>query len=65
MAALDFAGSTGDPEDGQESRAGAPAFFSRNIGSLSRALSKVAEVRVTEEERGAATLQTVVYRLGQ
>jgi hypothetical protein len=55
MAALDF-GAGGTP---------GPKLFSANIASLSRALAQVAEVRVTEEEKGAATLQTVVYRLGQ
>ena len=42
---------------------GAPAFFSGNIASLSRVLSNVAEVRVTEEQKGMATLQTVLYRM--
>jgi hypothetical protein len=42
-----------------------PSFFSRNIASLSRALSKVGEIHVTQEERGAATIQRVVYRLEQ
>ena len=42
---------------------GAPAFFSGNIASLSRVLSNVAEVRVTEEQRGMTTFQTVLYRI--
>ncbi len=55
MRALDFG----------TARGGAPAFFSGNVGSLSRVLSPIDEVRLTEEERGPQTLQTVVYRLGQ
>jgi len=55
MRALDF---------GSAGRA-APAFFSGNLASLSRVLSAIEEVRLTEEEREAQTLQTVVYRLGQ
>ena len=42
-----------------------PNFFSGNIASLSRVLSKIGEIRVTQEERGAATIQRVVYRLTQ
>jgi hypothetical protein len=61
MTALDFGTSHGKAEgDGPPD---APAFFSGNIGSLGRVLSSVAEVRVTEEERGAVVLQTVVYRM--
>src|ERR1019366_5009419 len=45
MAALDFPASAASGD-------GAPAFFSGNIGSLSRVLSTVAEVRVTEEQKG-------------
>jgi hypothetical protein len=52
MVALDF------PASGT-----APAFFSGNIASLSRVLSSVAEVRVTEEQKGMATFQTVLYRI--
>jgi hypothetical protein len=52
MAALDFPTS-----------ATAPAFFSENIASLSRVLSSVAEVRVTEEQRGTTTFQTVLYQI--
>jgi hypothetical protein len=65
MAALDFSSPAGSPEFGQESRAGEPAFFSGNIGSLSRVLARVAEVRVMEEERGNATVQTVLYQMGK
>ena len=57
MGALDFTASAGNGESG------APAFFSGNIASLSRALSSVAEVRVTEEQRATATVQTVIYRI--
>jgi hypothetical protein len=57
MTALDFNSSAGNET--------APAFFSGNIGSLSRVLSNVAEVRVTEEEKGDITLQTVLYRMRQ
>jgi hypothetical protein len=52
MAALDF-----------PAPATAPAFFSGNIASLSSVLSSVAEVRVTEEQKGMATFQTVLYRI--
>jgi hypothetical protein len=57
MKALDFNASA---EDGA-----AHTFFSGNIGSLSRVLSKVAEVRVTEEERGNIMSQTVLYQMRQ
>jgi len=56
MTALDFTSPV--PSDN-----GAPAFFSGNIASLSRALSNVIEIRVTEEERNDATRQTVVYQM--
>jgi hypothetical protein len=59
MTALDFV----RPEGVGFGLGGGPAFFSGNMASLSRVLSQVAEVRVTEEERGAGTVQTVVYRL--
>jgi hypothetical protein len=52
MAALDF-----------PAPATAPTFFSGNIASLSRVLTSVSEVRVTEEQRGMATFQTVLYRI--
>jgi hypothetical protein len=61
MAALDFTSPAGR-EDGSE---GAPAFFSGNMASVSRVLSKIAEIRVTEEERNSITVQTVVYRMAQ
>jgi hypothetical protein len=66
MAALDFTSSAGSMGFGRvDSPGGTPAFFTGNIGSLSHVLSEVAEVRVSEEERGPATVQTVVYQLGQ
>jgi hypothetical protein len=52
MAALDF-----------PAPASAPAFFSGNIASLSRVLAMVSEMRVTEEQRGRATVQTVRYQI--
>ncbi|HLK69451.1 MAG TPA: hypothetical protein VKU19_38735 [Bryobacteraceae bacterium] len=54
MRALDF----GSPANG-------PTFFSGNIGSLSRVLLPIDEVKFTEEDRGVSTAQTVVYRLVQ
>jgi hypothetical protein len=57
VTALDFGAGMGSSRG--------PNFFAGNIASLSRTLAKVAEIRVTEEERGAVTMQTVVYRLGQ
>jgi hypothetical protein len=65
MTALDFAsaGRFGFQPGGLSGRA--PAFFSDNIGSLSRVLSKLTEIRMTDEERGSSTVQTVVYQMGQ
>lgn len=63
MTALDFGGSHGKAEE--DGPPDAPPFFSGNIGSLSRVLSSVAEIRVTEEQRGSIVLQTVVYRMAQ
>jgi hypothetical protein len=57
MTALDFSSSAQNDS--------APAFFSRNIGSLSRVFSNLAEVRVTEEENGEITRQTVLYQMRQ
>ena len=54
MAALDFTSS-----------GSAPTFFSGNIASLSRVFSRVTEIRVTEEERGATMVQTVLYQMAQ
>jgi hypothetical protein len=55
MSALDFNSSAGNDA--------APTFFSGNIGSLSRVLANVAEVRVTEEQKGHITVQTVWYQM--
>jgi hypothetical protein len=63
MKALDFSAPTGYPGFPQaEPAERAPAFFSGNIASLSQVLSRVTEIRVTEEERASVTVQTVVYR---
>jgi hypothetical protein len=55
MSALDFTGFARTD--------GAPTFFSRNMESLSAVLSRLAELRVTEENRGTTTVQSVVYQL--
>jgi hypothetical protein len=66
MTALDFTSPTGNAGFGLAYRRdGTPAFFSGNIAGLSRILSGVAEVRVTEQERGAVTVQTVLYQMAQ
>jgi hypothetical protein len=57
MTALDFTSSPGFDN--------APRFFSANIASLSRVLSGIAEIRVTQEERGNLTMQTVLYQMAQ
>jgi hypothetical protein len=59
MTALDFAGSA------RNERGGAPSFFTGNIASLSEVFSDLVEMRVTEEERGLATVQTVVYQMAR
>jgi hypothetical protein len=59
MSALDFAGSA------RNERGGAPSFFTENIGSLSEVFSDLVEIRVTEEERGLATLQKVIYQMAR
>jgi hypothetical protein len=59
MNALDFTPAGGFAFGGAE----APSFFSGNIASLSGVLSSVAEIRVTEEERGQGTVQTVHYQI--
>lgn len=56
MTALDF---------GVSVNPGAPGMFSGNIASLSRALSNVTEVRVTQQEQDGATRQQIVYQLGR
>jgi hypothetical protein len=65
MAALDFTSPAGNADFGRPGGPGAPSFFSENLGSLSRVLSKLAEIRVTEEATGSLTRQTVVYQMGQ
>lgn len=55
MTALDFTSSAANIGRGQ------PPFFSANLGSLSQILSNLAEIRITEQERGNATIQTVLY----
>jgi len=65
MAALDFVSPAANPGFSRAEGPAEPAFFSGNLGSLSRVLSRVAEVAITQEERGATTVQTVTYRLGK
>jgi hypothetical protein len=65
MAALDFSSATSGFGFYRPGGAAAPSFFSGNVASLSRVLSKLVEVRVTEEERGAATIQTMRYQIEQ
>jgi hypothetical protein len=63
MKALDF---NGHPDGLQMDHANdKPSFFSGNIASLSQVLSRVSEIRVTEEERATVTVQTVLYHFGQ
>ena len=59
MTALDFTPSRGNRPDG------APAFFSGNIASLSRVLSKVIEIHFTEQEKDTTMVQTVRYQMAQ
>jgi hypothetical protein len=64
--ALDFTSAFGNRGvQLEDSPGGQPPFFSGNIASLSRVFSKLTEIRVTEEERGATTIQTVLYQMGQ
>ena len=65
MAALDFTAPAGTPEFEPNPSPGGPSFFSGNLGSLSRVLGRIAEVRLTERETPAGTIQKVVYQLGQ
>jgi hypothetical protein len=59
MKALDF---NGYPGGLQADNAGDKhSFFSGNIASLSQVLSRVSEIRVTEEERATVTVQTVLF----
>jgi hypothetical protein len=63
MKALDFNGYQGRLQMDQTNSA--PQFFSGNIASLSQVLSRVFEIRVTEEEKATVTVQTVIYHVGQ
>ncbi len=64
MTALDFASPGNETGYGiAASSTRTPAFFSQNIASLARALSRVGEIRVTEEDDGARVLQRVDYML--
>lgn len=66
MAALDFTSPAENVGFGLADRGDStPAFFSGNIAGLSRVLSGVTEVRLMEEERGAVTVQTVLYQMAQ
>jgi hypothetical protein len=65
MAALDFASAGNFRFQPADLPGRAPTFFSDNIGSLSRVSSKLNEIRMTEEERGSFTVQTVLYQMGQ
>jgi hypothetical protein len=64
MMALDFTAPAGNMGFGLVGNpGGAPPFFSKNLGSLSRVLSRIGEVNVTEEDRGRNVVQTIIYRL--
>jgi hypothetical protein len=63
MKALDFNGNPGGLQEGHADNK--PPFFSGNIASLSQILSQVSEIRITEEEKAMATVQTVLYQIGQ
>ena len=63
MASLDFSSAYGFTGLRLPSRSeNAPAFFTGNLASLGRVLSNIAEIRVTEEDRGTSTVQTIVYQ---
>jgi hypothetical protein len=63
MKALDFNGSMGGLQENlADNRI---KFFSGNIASLSQILSRISEIRVTEEEKTMSTAQTVLYRFGK
>jgi len=64
MTALDFASPANETGDGLAASATrAPAFFSRNLASLDRVLSRVDEIRVSEQDDGARVLQNVHYAI--
>jgi hypothetical protein len=58
MAALDYS------SPGEQSNR-APKFFSGNLMSLSEVLSGITELRITEERKGLATIQTVTYTVAR
>jgi hypothetical protein len=62
MRALDFNSPSAGARLGVAFESGVPAFFSGNLGSLSRVLDQVAEVSINEED-GPKVVQRVVYRL--
>jgi hypothetical protein len=65
MAALDFASPAENAGLFRTGGPGEPTFFSGNLGSLSRVLSRVVEMGITEEDRGNITIQTVTYQIGK
>ncbi|MBV9504306.1 MAG: hypothetical protein JO323_04790 [Acidobacteriia bacterium] len=65
MGALDFYGKDANASPFFGAGANGPGFFSANLASLSRVLSSVTEVAVTEKQEGLVTRQEVVYRMGR
>jgi hypothetical protein len=65
MAALDFTSTAPGFGFARPDDMAAPSFFSGNIVSLSRVLSKIGEIQFTQEERGGATIQTVRCQIEQ
>jgi hypothetical protein len=63
MAALDFTSASANRGFYRQQNEDAPTFFSGNIGSLGRVFASVGAMQLTEEERGSATVQTVVYQI--
>jgi hypothetical protein len=63
MGALDFS-APGENTSPFPLNGNGPAFFSGNLASLSRVLSFVTEVGVTEHREGQVTRQEIVYRTG-
>ena len=65
-AALDFTPSGGNVGFAQVNHPdGARTSFSGNIASVSRVLSQVTEIGFTQEQRGAAMVQTVRYQMAR
>jgi len=65
VSQLDRASHPGSP-DGQDTQGGnRPAFFSGNIGSLSRMWDSMNRETVEEKDQGAKVMQTVVYEWKQ